>query len=176
MRRKNLKKGSSLAEMIIVIAVLSIISTIVISFVAMAGESVRTSKQRVDALNDIAIVESIIDSFITSELDSLELTNGKELLNLTVNKGTEINKLSFNEVTNQLIVQKDNIPTTYQSETITKIEILIKKNTNDEKIAMCFITYQLDITSKKQISYSYSFCVNPYEHNDNLNILQGGND
>lgn len=171
MRRKNLKKGSSLAEMIIVIAVLSIISTIVISFVFMTGESVSTSRQKVDALNDIAIVESIIDSFITSELDNLNNLDSKERLDITINKGTETNELSFDYDTKQLKALKDNTPTIYQTETVKDIEIIVKENTNDEKMVICFVTYELNITNNNKRSYTYSFCVNPYEYNNTSGLL-----
>ena len=64
-------RGATIAELIIVLAVLTIISTIVISFVVMSNENVRNSSQKVDALNDIAVVESIVNNWLSSEMEYL---------------------------------------------------------------------------------------------------------
>ena len=92
-------RGATLAEMMIVLGVLALISTIVISFVIMSNENVRTSSQKVDALNDIAVVENIMDNWLSSEMKYLSSDyfkdETKKDLDITVNYGDKINKLLF---------------------------------------------------------------------------------
>lgn len=176
---KNNKRlrGATIAELIIVLAVLTIISTIVISFVAMSNENVRQSSQKVDALNDIAVVENIVDAWLSSEmryLASSELYEEKETLNLGVNHGDEDKNsyLIYDSNNNQLLSSFNGSDVTYEPETVTNIEILFRhrKETNKEtggiinvSIAICYITYELVLSDGESTTNTYSFVVYPYD-------------
>lgn len=166
--KNTFKKGVTLAELVVIIAVLSIISTMVISFVVMTGESIRTSKQRVDALNDLAIVENMIEGWLETQLTDLPVTNSE--IDLVLTNGS--NELSYNIANKQLTINNGGNETIYQTELINSIKIDIK-GTNSKKIAICHITYELFITSKKTQEYIYTFCVYPYNYIGE-NTQQGG--
>lgn len=166
--KNTLKKGVTLAELVVIIAVLSIISTMVVSFVIMTGESVSSSKQKADALNDLAIVESMMESWLDTELKDLDVIDSKIDLNLT--NGS--NQLSYDKDTQQLTINKNDTPSTYQTEQIKSIQIIIKE-LNTKKLAICYITYELAITNKTTKEYTYTFTVYPYSYMGS-NTQQGG--
>ena len=159
----TLKKGVTLAELVVIMAVLSIISTMVVSFIVMSGESVSSSKQKADALNDLAIVENMMESWLNTELDNLSATNIIDL-NIEIEEGAK--KLSFNN--GALTIKKNDNETTYKSELVDSIQIVIREKEIEEgkkiKIAICYITYELIITNTNKKKYTYTFCVYPYDY------------
>ena len=152
------KKGVTLAELVVIIAVLSIISTMVISFVVMTGESVSSSKQKADALNDLAIVESMMESWLDTELKDLDAIDSKK--DLILINGS--NQLSYDKDTKQLIINKNDVETTYKTELVKSIQIVIQE-LNNNKLAICYITYELAITNKTTKEYTYTFTVSYIE-------------
>ena len=179
---KNNKRlrGATIAELIIVLAVLTIISTIVISFVAMSNENVRQSSQKVDALNDIAVVENIVDAWLSSEMRYLsseysETHKEKKRLALHIDHNElykEDSLLFFDFTTKKLNSSFNGSDVTYEPETVTDIEILFKQReeTNKEtggtmivSIAICYITYELVLSDSTVNEYTYSFVVYPYD-------------
>ena len=58
------KKGMSLAEIVVVLAVVAIVSTIVVSFSVLVHQKTAISNSKVDAVADIRVVENIIDGWI----------------------------------------------------------------------------------------------------------------
>ena len=161
--KNTFKKGVTLAELVVIIAILSIISTMVVSFVVMSGESVSSSKRKVDALNDLSIVESMIESWLNTELENLPATE-KTDLDMELEDGTK--KLSFNN--GVLTIKKNGNESTYQAELVDSIHIVIREKEIEEgtkiKIAICYITYELFITNKNTKEYTYTFCVYPYDY------------
>ena len=172
-------KGASIAEMIIVIAVLSIISTIVVSFIVMSNENIRASNQKVDALNDIAVVESIVESWvkdmrkqggvISFEGETLEAKIG-DTPSLT---------LSFIDG----VIKRNDIEL-YTTSVVKSISYDIKNResydglslTIIDQIVLCTITYEIQISNNNKHEYEYSFAVYSYEYlEEDDNLLQGGN-
>ena len=168
----NRLKGASIAEMIIVIAVLSIISTIVVSFIVMSNENIRASNQKVDALNDIAVVESIVESWVKDmnahggELKVDDNNSSKIILDVTPSLW-----LSFEN--KEIIRQGDVI---YTTSVVENISFEVLSNTNDEQLVLCTIEYKVQISNSKEQKYYYSFTVYNYEYlEEDDNLLQGGN-
>ena len=106
------KRGVGIAELVIVLAVLAIISTIVTSFIVMSNEQVRSSNEKVDALNDIAVIESIIEgkieNYLTDGMISDIIQDDSEVLifRLFDNNGeTELSNISLSlRIDNVLLV------------------------------------------------------------------------
>lgn len=167
-------RGATLAEMMIVLGVLALISTIVISFVIMSNENVRTSRQKVDALNDIAVVESIMDNWLSSEMKYLSSDyfkdESKKDLDITVNYGDKINKLLFKNGKIQCYLNGSEV--TYIPDTITKIETIIKNKDENDRIAICYITYELVLSNNDIREYTYSFVVYPYKFISEVDYAQ----
>ena len=167
-KNNKLLRGATIAELIIVLAVLTIVSAIVISFVTMSNESVRQSEQKVDALNDIAVVENMVDSWLSSQMkylppDYSEKNPTKKELYFQISfSGGATNQLSFDKHERKLYSLLENSEVIYQTETITNIETLIKKNSNNELLAICYITYKLELSDGAISESTYSFVVYPY--------------
>lgn len=174
---KNNKRlrGATLTELVVVLGVLAIISTIVISFLIMSNENVRTSSQKVDALNDIAVVENIMDNWLSSEMRHLssdfeyffseeEYKNGnlsKLLTSIKINNSGYDNILKFED--GVLYSYLNGSEVTYNPETITDIIMTIRKNDQGEIMAMCDIRYELTLSDGETQGYMYSFVVYPYD-------------
>lgn len=168
---KNNKRlrGATLTELVVVLGVLAIISTIVISFLIMSNENVRTSSQKVDALNDIAVVENIMDNWLSSEMmylptDYIENNDKAKSLDLLINFDTgKTSQLKFDGTTLSSSIKGEVV--TYQPQTIEKIETLIinKSESSKDRIAICYITYNLVLSDGTESKNIYSFVVYPYD-------------
>ena len=62
--QRNYRKGVTLAEMCIVLAVVAIVSLSVASFATMAGGRGTAAATKLDAMGDLEIVEAIVESWI----------------------------------------------------------------------------------------------------------------
>ena len=62
--QRNYRKGITLAEMCIVLAVVAIVSLSVASFATMAGGRGTAAATKLDAMGDLEIVEAIVESWI----------------------------------------------------------------------------------------------------------------
>lgn len=166
MKMKNKgKRGFTLTELVVVIAVLAIISTMVVSFSVMVNGSQRLAKAKVEALGDIRLAESVIENFINDasdsnntncyrsetmlaniEGDTLTFENGALNINKT---GGENSTVNFEHITN--------ITFSYHS----------TKENGADTIYYCKITYIVG-----DHEYDYTFCVNPYA-GETINTTQG---
>ena len=132
MKTNNKKlRGVTLTEVIIVLAVIAIISTIVISFIVVSNENVRISSQKVDALNDITVVESLIDGWFSTEMDNLsseyfEENEERKRIDIVSNRD-DINYLKFDGIKIYSKINGDE--SYYQPESITNIEIIFENGT-----------------------------------------------
>ena len=87
----NNRRGFTLAELSIVLAVLAIVLTMVVSFTAMTNNSRQLSEARLEALQDIRVAEAIVENFIEGKSS---ITINSEKTALTDN---ENNTLTFNK-------------------------------------------------------------------------------
>lgn len=173
------KKGATVAEMIVVIAVLSIISAIVVSFIIVANEKVRTGNERVYALNDVTVIESKVDAWIRKMqiIDENKLTfstvygevvNGKVSSDLrVVNSSGEVHTISF--FNGQLL---EDSTVVYTSSVIKKVDFTVLRQKtlfsgeDYEYLIICNVTYQIHKTRKETVDYQYTFAVLKYNEID----------
>ena len=152
-------KGATLVELIVVISVLAIISTIVVSFVMMSNENVQNSRKKVDALNDIAVVESYVDAWVEKQvLSGLEITSTEN--GLKSNDNTLIVKKLEDD--NYVIEFDDK---SYTFSTITDITFDVK----DDNFVICTVSYKVS----KNNTEKYVFTVYPYIYIDDIVNDQG---
>ena len=146
MNMRNNRRGFTLTELTIVLAVLAIVLTLLVSFTAMTNNSRRISEARLEALQDIRVAESIIENFIetneglSAKKDGLYKENEKVLYfaeeKLVVNGGANL--------------------------TLERVEsITFDYNGGDtEGIFYCTINYNVG-----NHDYYYTFCVYSYAGN-----------
>lgn len=140
--RNAQKKGATLSEMAIVLAVLAIISLVVVSFIVALNSRVKIAKAKLAAMQDIQAIESIVEKQIEQEYaisgnaPALTITDG------VLKKGEET-LYAFNS-------------------TVTGIACTQINNQTDETAAtdaifFVTLTYRLPNAEER-----YTFCVNPY--------------
>ena len=140
MKTKNLRRGATLTEIMVVIAVVAIVAVLVVSFSTMVSSSRELAQAKLDALQDIRLAETIIENFIVD----------------SANKGeVDTNSISF--IGGYLVINRGegNNNTVLQLESVTGITFA-EHGTND-KIYYCTISYEVGGTK-----FDYKFCVNPY--------------
>ena len=147
MNIRNKKRGYTLAELTVVLAVLVIVSAMVVSFAAMTSNSRRISEARLEALQDIRVAEAIIENFIEGKSS---ITMNAEKTTLTDN---ENKTLSFNTDNKEITVDNE---TKYTLERVKSITFDYYGN-GAEKIYYCTITYMVG-----NQEYNYTFCVISY--------------
>ncbi len=158
MNKSNNRRGFTLAELSIVLAVLVIVSAMVVSFTTMVGGSQELSSARLDAIGNVQVAEAIIESFIegneiadfTGEVSSLETANAENKKTLTFNLE------EGEDVGGTLSITDGETDTTITLERVTEITFDYYGNGTDG-IYYCTIKYQVG-----NHDYDYTFCVNPY--------------
>ena len=156
MNRRN-RRGFTLTELVIVLAVLAIVSTMVISFTAMVTNSRQLSSARLDALGDVRVAETVIESFIEKNAgaavsdDKLSITANEKSISFI--KGEE--ELGGNLVINSATEGEDP-ETSVALERVTNITF-DEYGDNTDKIYYCTIKYKVG-----NHVFDYTFCVNPY--------------
>ena len=154
MNKRNNRRGYTLAELTVVLAVLVIVSAMVVSFTAMTNNSRRISEARLEALQDIRVAEAIIENFIEGNKITTKFKeeNGKVVpVENTLTAGG--NSLVFNETDKTLTVSGG---TKYTLERVKSITFDYYGE-NTEKIYYCTITYMVG-----NQEYNYTFCVISY--------------
>ena len=147
--KKCEKRGFTVAELCIVLAVISIVSTVVISFTAMVTQRSKISRAQLSALQDIELIETLVEAHIESvsntsdnqvtvfwNIDDKKLTVGNNTYTFE-----SVEEISFSTLT-------ENTKKTENTETATDI------------LYICKVTYQ--IPYEKNTTHTYTFCVNPY--------------
>lgn len=149
MKRKNLKKGVTLAELAVVMAVIAIISTMVISFSVACNLWVRYGVNRDDTMSSCRLVKSVFRSFSDGfdDVDHEFVVNGNKLEVYEKNADEPLRSLSFNE--NALVETASSDETAYATSNITGIDFsVVKSETSGNVIVKCAIGYAIPPLNK----------------------------
>ena len=138
MKRKNrdARRGFTLAELAVVLAVLAIVTTMVVSFDALMHHRREVSQAKLDAMNDIKLAEVLIENYI--EKNEVTIDNGR-ISGITY----ENNELKAG--TSKVTLEK-----------VTDITFVFKTENTNGKIYFCTIDYTVP---GKDAAESYTFCV-----------------
>ena len=151
MNMRSNRRGFTLVELTLVMAVLAIVLVMVTSFTAMVTGSRELSAARLEALQDIKVAESIIENFIEENGDVEYSVNS-----LTAGENT----LAFNPESKTLVVKDGATLTLERVESIT----FDTYGEGAEKIYYCTIHYTV-----VDHDYDYKFCVYSYAGNGGTN-------
>ena len=162
MKMKNKqRRGATVAELMVVIAVLAIAATMVVSFSAMTSGTTKLANAKLEALNEIRLAESAIEGFIESN------SNDLTLLYVPISEGSEQKICRSMSTTNssdmlrcnggKITVNKAGNQTTVDLEYVTDIIFTHKGDSNTDTLYYCTITYKIGDSD-----FYYTFCVNPY--------------
>lgn len=156
------KKGFTIVELVIVLAVLVIAAGMVVTFSSMMHGAQGVSNARYEALQDVRVAESLIESFIENNVGAASdvgLIENRSLSFTHKNDAEKTAKISFhysNFVKIITVKGYDTEPVTMQFEHIKDITFMMVEATTDT-LYYCTITYDVGGTD-----FNYTFCVNPY--------------
>ena len=158
MNMRNNRRGFTLTELTIVLAVLAIVLTLLVSFTAMVNNSRQISTARLEALQDIRVAESIIENFIEGNKITTTFEKDEEGKTIPVENVLESGekKLVFNTENKTLAVSGGANLTLERVESIT----FDYNGGGTEGIFYCTINYNVG-----NHDYDYTFCVYSYAGN-----------
>lgn len=139
--KKCEKRGFTVAELCIVLAVISIVSTVVISFTAMVTQRSKISRAQLSALQDIELIETLVEAHI----ESVSNTSDNQV---TVFWNIDDKKLTVGN-------------NTYTFESVEKITDNHQQSDSGDVLYVYTIEYHIPY-EKKNTTHTYTFCVNPY--------------
>lgn len=151
------RKGATLAELVIVLAVVVIAAGMVVSFSSMMHGAQGISNARHEALQDVRVAEALIESFIENNADKeLFVSDGGGKLSYKMIEGGEEKEYSVFFTNAKAFVVAGNDVMFLES--LDSIAFVKETGTNDT-LYYCTITYSV---ADAPHSYTYTFCVNPY--------------
>lgn len=157
MNKNTNKKGFTIVELVIVLAVLVIASGMVVTFSSMMHGAQSVSNARYEALQDVRTAESLIEGFIENNADKgLFILDDGSKLSYKEGVGEDEKVYSVFFTNAKAFVMAGNEVLFLES--IDSIEFKIYEGTTDT-LYYCTITYSV---ADAPHSYTYTFCVNPY--------------
>ena len=149
------RKGITLSEVCIVLAVVSIVSLAVVSFAAMATGRGATGTDKLKVMQDIELLEAMVDNWFNTVYNSGE--------SAVIDTGeTSVNNRALYFENGNLYINTDGKYQSYRFETVTKLEFEIMKNAeNNDEIFFCTVTYAYRRGQNTPVEETYTFCINP---------------
>lgn len=159
MKKNTNRRGFTLTELAVVLAVLGIVSAMVVSFTVSVNGSRQLSSARLDAMSDVGVAESFVNDFIerneitafTGEVTSIATKDGKTLTLVDNNDGGK----------NLVVKIGENTETSITLTNVTDIKFESMGNGD----VIYFVTVTFEVLEKAE---TYTFCVNPF-------VGEGGN-
>lgn len=141
----------TLVELTVVLAVIAIVSTLVVTFVLMLSEESRLASARLNALEEIELVESLTETWLednpdaNSDSEGAVLGSGDNYITLGAVDGTVAYGYKNGESESSITLEQ-----------ITDLEVVIKGS--EDKLFVCTLTYEAG-----GVTESYVFCVDPHK-------------
>lgn len=159
MPRFTSKRGMTLAEIMVALAVVAVMITLVVSFAVMLGDRVDISGARLEAQQDMDLLESGAEGWISSMTQS-GAAYSADGGNLTAKIGEEEYTLSF--VYSSLTgTRPDGSSLTVRTERVKSAEFQVEQNGGDA-LFFCTVTYEIpQAGSNVPAVETHTFCINP---------------
>ena len=158
MKKGKLKKGATLIELSVVLAVLSIISTMVISFSIFFSERVKTTVKANNLMQDVVAVKAVMESWIDDLTEnnatfSCEDTDKKLIGDIN---GTKYSIALSDDILVGTLSTGGQV--SCRVEVIEDLRFSIaSNNSGDQTLYICKAFYQAD----NMVEY-FSFTINPF--------------
>lgn len=164
----NSRRGATLTELVVVLAVIVIASAMVVSFSSLIGGKSTISKAKLEAMQDVRIAESTIEGFIEGHTNINFETNKLSSYTNVVDGEPQIeDSIYFSR--GKLVYEKaEGENTEIELENVQSITFdrsyTTKHDANgydvvDDVIYFCTVTYK---DPGHDEPAKYTFCVNPY--------------
>lgn len=147
----NKRRGATLAEMCIVMAVISIVSMSVVSFITMTSGRSAASIGRLEAIDDLELVETVVDKWFAKTTQPIKIDKGM----------VKVGDLAAIRVDNKTL-SVDFQETGMEDYPLERVKALFftceESDTKDDVLYFCTVTYYLKNEDEEQ---TYTFCINP---------------
>lgn len=153
-RKNNGRRGMTLVELTIVLAVVAIAAGMVVTFSSLVGGYNQLNKARVEAMQEVAVAEALIESFI-------EKQEPDAVVKIVADSGILGDKLLFDDkfvclYSSKAFAMSENQVIFFEH--INKIEFEIESDVDtSDTLYYCTISYRVS-----DVDFIYTFCVNPY--------------
>ena len=138
-RSRRTKKGITIAEVCVVLAVLAVVSTIVLSFILLVNRRVEVGKAKTALMEDVALTKALIEPYFEKNQE-----------------GFDADQEFFNSADKTLTVDGK----TAKLSQVRNITCTCKKEENNgDYLLFVTLTYELPYEDGEK---TYTFCVNPY--------------
>lgn len=158
-RKEKQKKGFTLSEVCVVLAVVGIVSAIVTSFCIVMHHRSNMSRARLDIVNEINVVETYVERWVDKMYENgAEFSINEGVLTATI--GTVDYKATFTDGVFNGEVPADETMT-FNTMRIESLEFDCAKNEGTgDKIFFCTATALLPQVNGEDKQEQYTFCVN----------------
>lgn len=166
MKKNTYKRGFTLTELAVVLAVLGIVSAMVVSFTVSINGSRQLSSARLDAMSDVGVAESFVNDFIERNggVVATDEDGNSYISVITVvdDESIETKKLFFQPAAEEEPA-KIVVDVTAEGEADTAITLTsvtdIKFESMGSDDVIYFVTVTFEVLDNPE---SITFCVNPY--------------
>lgn len=145
------RKGATMAEICIIMAVISIVSMSVVSFITMTSGRSAASIGRLEAIDDLELVETVVDKWFAQQTEPVGIKDGMVMEgNLpAIRIENRVLYVDFQEVGME----------DYPLERVKALFFTYEESdTKDDVLYFCTVTYYLKNEDEEQ---TYTFCINP---------------
>lgn len=158
-RSKN--TGSTLAEMSVVLAVVSIVALAVVSFTTMVGARSSVSAAKLKMMEDRQLTKIVLDGWlyqaIAADATVTVDTNG----NISATVDGEVSSVALEE--NRIVAAVPNAePLVCPINILTGLTFDLMANSNGDTVYFCTAAYELPNPSGGVIQRSFTFALNPH--------------
>ena len=156
------KKGSSLAEMSVVLAVVSIVALAVVSFTTMVGTRSSVSAAKLKMMEDRQLTKIILESWLNRAVQAEAV--------VTVDENGNISASLPEGEPCTVLLEEDRIVAPVPGEdplfcpinTLTSLTFIEMSHENGDAIYFCTAAYELPNPSGGVIQRSFTFALNPH--------------
>ena len=135
------KKGFTLAELSIVLALVAVISAVVVSFAIMMSERTKANQYKLNLIQELDFVETTIEGFVDSVGGANAVFDDSSSGVLSADVGGNTHSISFSVDSSVLTVSRPDISEySITLETINGLSFKVVSSAN-ESLIMCTATY-----------------------------------
>ena len=166
------RRGATLAELCVVLAVIAVISVMVTSFTIVLNQKTEISTAKLNAMQDLYLIENAAEEWaeiMAAEGASFSAEEGV----LSADVGGSLYKLSFES--GKLVAPKvSGEPMICTTDTVSDISFALLEGEEGNSLMFCTVNYEIPGARRgSSTSYSRTFCIDP--HHGELISGEGGN-
>ena len=147
------RKGATMAEICIIMAVISIVSMSVVSFITMTSGRSAASIGRLEAIDDLELVETVVDKWFAQTTQPITIDKDKGMV--------LVGELPAIRIENR-VLYVDFQGAGMEDYPLERVKALFftceESDTKDDVLYFCTVTYYLKNEDEEQ---TYTFCINP---------------